>query len=254
MPLVNPDDLATDPDAPAFPSASSTPVGAEFPPSSATGSAGPVTPGTTTENDGRVRNLVEWGVIILVAVGFAFLVRGYAFQTFFIPSESMVPRLETDDRVLVNKFAFDLRDPARGDVVVFRTPPNATGITGMDDLVKRVVGLPGNTIEGRDGRIFINGRVLNEPYLPAGLRSTTFAAQKVPANSYFMLGDNRQFSNDSTHWGPASRDLFVGPVFMTIWPLDRIDVPGWLWGVPGVLLLGSVAYFVLRRRESANTV
>ena len=250
---MNPDDLATDPDAPASTSTSSAPVGAEFPPSATPGATGRVTPGTTPANDGRVRNLIEWGVIILVAVGFAFLVRGYAFQTFFIPSESMVPRLETDDRVLVNKFAFDLRDPSRGDVVVFRTPPNATGITGMDDLVKRVVGLPGDTIEGRDGRIFINGRVLNEPYLPAGLRSTTFAAQKVPATSYFMLGDNRQFSNDSTHWGPANRNLFVGPVFMTIWPLDRIDVPGWLWGVPIVLLLGSGAYFVLRRRESAAT-
>ena len=249
---MNPDDLATDPDARASLSASTAPVGAEFPPSGTAGATGHIA--VTPANDGRVRNLVEWGVIILVAVGFAFLVRGYAFQTFFIPSESMVPRLETDDRVLVNKFAFDLRDPARGDVVVFRTPPNATGITGMDDLVKRLVGLPGETIEGRDGRIFINGRVLNEPYLPTGLRSTTFAAQKIPANSYFMLGDNRQFSNDSTHWGPASRNLFVGPVFMTIWPLDRIDVPGWLWGVPIVLLLGSGAYFVLRRRESAETV
>ncbi len=252
---MNPDDLATKPAAPASSSASSAPVGAEFPPSGAPGAAAHVATGTNPANDGRVRNLVEWGVIVLVAVGFAFLVRGYAFQTFFIPSESMVPRLQTDDRVLVNKFAFDLRDPSRGDVVVFRTPPDARkkGIAGMDDLVKRVVGLPGETIEGRDGRIFINGRVLEEPYLPAGLRSTTFTAPKIPANSYFMLGDNRQFSNDSTHWGPANRNLFVGPVFMTIWPLDRIDVPGWLWGVPIVLLLGSGAYFVLRRRESAAT-
>ena len=249
---VNPDDLATDPAAPASPLASSAPVGAEFPPTGPSGVSGNGVTQSSATNDGRVRNLVEWGVIILVAVGFAFLVRGYAFQTFFIPSESMVPRLETDDRVLVNKFAFDLRDPSRGDVVVFRTPPNATGITGMDDLVKRVVGLPGETIEGRDGRILINGHIIKEPYLPAGLRSTTFAAQKVPANSYFMLGDNRQFSNDSTHWGPANRNLFVGPVFMTIWPLDRIDVPGWMWGIPIVLILGTGAYFVLRRRESAT--
>ena len=249
---MNPDDLATDPAAPLSPLASSAPVGAEFPPTGTPGAASHGAAGARTANDGRVRNLVEWGVIILVAVGFAFLVRGYAFQTFFLPSESMVPRLETDDRVLVNKFAFDLRDPSRGDVVVFRTPPNATGITGMDDLVKRAVGLPGETIEGRDGRILNNGRVIEEPYLPAGLRSTTFAAQKIPANSYFMLGDNRQYSNDSTHWGPANRDLFVGPVFMTIWPLDRIDVPGWMWGIPVVLLLGSGAYFVLRRRESAT--
>jgi len=203
---------------------------------------------TAPTNDGRVRNYIEWAVIILIAVGFAFLVRGFAFQTFFIPSESMVPRLETDDRVLVNKFAYDLRDPSRGDVVVFRTPPNAH-ITGMDDLVKRIVGLPGDTIEGRDGHIFINGRQLAEPYLPAGLQSKTFAPQKVPANSYFMLGDNRQFSNDSTAWGPANRDLFVGPVFVTIWPLDRIDVPGWLWGIPIAIGGGFLVYFVMRRRQ-----
>src|SRR3954466_836971 len=115
-----------------------------------------------SESDGRVRNMVEWGVIIVIAVAFAFLVRGFAFQTFYIPSESMVPRLETDDRVLVNKLTYDLRDPARGDVVVFRTPPNAH-ISNMDDLVKRIVGLRGETIKGGDGKILINGKVLKEP-------------------------------------------------------------------------------------------
>jgi signal peptidase I len=205
-------------------------------------------PASAPAKDGSVRNIVEWVVIIAVAVGFAFLVRGYAFQTFFIPSESMVPRLETDDRVLVNKFAYDLRDPSRGDVVVFRTPPNAH-ISNMDDLVKRIVGMPGETIEGRDGKILINGKVLNEPYLPVGLQSTTFGPAKVPANSYYMLGDNRQYSNDSTHWGAANRDLFVGPVFVTIWPLDRIDVPGWLWGIPIAIGFGTILYLFMRRRE-----
>lgn len=238
---MNPDDLATN---------VSTPVGAEFPPSGPPSDFPIRTITSAPTNDGRMRNLIEWGVIIVVAVGFAFLVRGFAFQTFFIPSESMVPRLQTDDRVLVNKFAYDLRDPSRGDVVVFRTPPNAKGITGMDDLVKRLVGLPGETIEGRDGRIYINNKVIKEPYLPPNLQSTTFAPVRIPANSYFMLGDNRQYSNDSTHWGPASRDLFVGPVFVTIWPLDRIDVPGWLWGIPIAIALGSGIFFVLRKRDS----
>jgi len=208
----------------------------------------PTTPAATPATAGGLRNVIEWVVIIIVAVGFAFLVRGYAFQTFYIPSESMVPRLVTDDRVLVNKFAYDLRDPARGDVVVFRTPPSAR-ISNMDDLVKRIVGLPGETIEGRDGHIFIDGNQINEPYLPVGLQSTTFGPVKIPANSYFMLGDNRQYSNDSTHWGPANRDLFVGPVFMTIWPLDRIDAPGWMWGIPIAIGFAMILYLVLRRRE-----
>jgi signal peptidase I len=201
--------------------------------------------------DGRMRNLIEWGVIIAIAIAFAFLVRGFAFQTFYIPSESMVPRLETDDRVLVNKLTYDLRDPARGDVVVFRTPPGSH-ITGMDDLVKRIVGMPGDTIEGRDGRIYINDKLLQEPYLDAGVQSKTFGPTEVPANSYFMLGDNRQFSNDSTVWGPANRNLFVGPVFVTIWPLDRIDVPGWVWVIPIAAGIGSLGYLVLRKRRPAT--
>jgi signal peptidase I len=202
-------------------------------------------------DDGRVRNLVEWVVIIAIAVAFAFLVRGFAFQTFYIPSESMVPRLETDDRVLVNKLTYDLRDPARGDVVVFRTPPGSH-ITGMDDLVKRIVGMPGETIEGRDGHVLIDGKVLKEPYLDAGVQSTTFGPVHVPANSYFMMGDNRQFSNDSTKWGPANRSLFVGPVFITIWPLDRVDVPGWVWLVPIAAGIGGLGYLIVRKRHPAS--
>jgi signal peptidase I len=207
-------------------------------------------PPAVEQDDGRIRNLIEWGVIIVIAVGFAFLVRGFAFQTFYIPSESMVPRLETDDRVLVNKITYDIRDPQRGDVVVFRTPPGAQ-IKGMDDLVKRIVGLPGETIQGRDGHIYINGKRLAEPYLDASVQSKTFGPVHVPANSYFMLGDNRQFSNDSTVWGPANRNLFVGPVFVTIWPLDRIDVPGWVWLVPIAAAGGALVYLGTRRRRSS---
>jgi signal peptidase I len=205
---------------------------------------------TPSESDGRLRNAIEWILIIVVAVGFALLVRGFAFQTFYIPSTSMVPRLEVEDRVLVNKLTYDLRDPARGDIVVFRTPPNAN-ITNMDDLVKRIVGMPGDTIEGKDGHIYINGNLLAEPYLDANVQSKTFGPVKVPAHSYFMLGDNRESSNDSTVWGPASRDLFVGPVFATIWPLDRIDIPGWIWCIPVALLLGAVVYLVVRRRPES---
>jgi signal peptidase I len=206
----------------------------------------PVT--TTGAPDSGMRNLIEWIVIIAIAVGFAFLVRGVAFQTFYIPSESMVPRLQTDDRVLVNKLAYDIRDPNRGDVVVFSTPPGSH-INDMSDLVKRIVGLPGETIQGRDGHVYINGKLLPEPYLPTDVRSKDFGPSIVPANSYFMLGDNRQFSNDSTVWGPANRKLFVGPVFATIWPLDRVDIPGWIWMIPIALLIGGLAYLLIRRRE-----
>jgi signal peptidase I len=212
----------------------------------------PVPVTTKDEARGGMRNLVEWVVIIAIAIGFAFLVRGVAFQTFYIPSESMVPRLQTDDRVIVNKLAYDFRDPSRGDVVVFSTPPGSH-ITDMADLVKRVVGLPGETIQGKDGHVYIDGQQLAEPYLPPDVRSKDFGPMTVPANSYFMLGDNRQYSNDSTVWGPANRDLFVGPVEATIWPLNRLDVPGWIWVIPIALALGGIVYLVVRSRERRAT-
>jgi signal peptidase I len=118
----------------------------------------------------------------------------------------------------------------------------------MADLVKRVVGMPGETIQGRDGHIYINGKLLPEPYLPADVQSKDFGPVKVPANSYFMLGDNRQYSNDSTVWGPANRNLFVGPVEATIWPLNRLDLPGWIWIIPIALAMGGIVYLVVRSR------
>ena len=119
-------------------------------------------------------------------------------------------------------------------------------------LVKRIVGMPGETIEGRDGHILIDGKLLTEPYLEPGVQSKTFGPRQVPANSYFMLGDNRQFSNDSIVWGPANRNLFVGPVFVTIWPLDRIDVPGWVWVIPIGAGAALVGYLVVRKRRPAT--
>ena len=93
----------------------------------------------------------------------------------------------------------------------FRVPPNAN-VEGEDALVKRVVGLPGETIEGRAGAVYIDGQRLSEPYLPHGLISTTFGPVRIPLGRYFVLGDNRQFSNDSTHWGPIARGSMLGRI------------------------------------------
>ncbi len=200
----------------------------------------------------RAQNLIEWGVIIAVAVILALVVRAFVFQTFYIPSDSMVPRLETDDRILVNQLTYDIRDPKRTDVVVFRTP-EAAHLT-LEHLVKRIVGLPGDTIEGRDGHVLINGKVLDEPYLSSGVVTSPFSVREVPAGSYFMMGDNRSSSDDSRTWGPADRSLLVGPAFMTIWPLSRLDVPGWLWGVPIALGFCSLMFSRRRRRRAPRGV
>jgi signal peptidase I len=133
-----------------------------------------------------------------------------ALQVFEIPSESMVPTLEIGDKVVVNKIAYKVGEPKRGDIVIFTAPPSA-GTSENTDLVKRVVGLPGETIEGRYGRIYINRRLLDEPYLEPGVESRTFASVTVPAGTYFMLGDNRQYSKDSTFFGPIGRAALLGP-------------------------------------------
>lgn len=169
----------------------------------------------------RQRQIVEWIVLIAAALAIALVIKTFLFQAFYIPSTSMVPTLKVGDRVLVNKLSYHLHDVHRGDIVVFGAPPG-TETAQIKDLVKRVVGLPGDSIEGRsDGHIYINGRMLNEPYLH-GVPSKTFGPVQIPANSYFVLGDNRQASKDSTVFGPISRSKIVGRVFVRIWPLTHL--------------------------------
>jgi signal peptidase I len=179
------------------------------------------TPGREPRPSHHGRAAAEWGILIVAALVIAIVIRTFVFQAFYIPSESMVPTLKVGDRVLVNKLSYKLHDPRRGDIVVFKAPESAR-TAEIKDLVKRLVGLPGETIEGKDGKIYINGRALSEPYLPANVKSRTFGPEKVPPDSYFMLGDNRQYSKDSTFFGAIKRDQLIGRVFMRIWPPSHL--------------------------------
>ncbi len=172
------------------------------------------------------RSAVEWVVLVTAALLIALLIKTFLFQAFWIPSDSMVPTLEKGDRVLVNKLSYRLHDLNRGDIVVFKAPDAAQ--SGIADLVKRVVGLPGEEIEGRDGSIFVTDGVtgetslLEEPYLPEGTVSKEFDPVGVPAGAMFVLGDNRLLSKDSTVFGPVTQDDIVGRVFVRIWPPSRL--------------------------------
>ena len=212
----------------------------------------PDAPPTAGTRPKRSRAVVEWVVLIVAALLIALVVRTFVFQAFYIPSPSMVPNLEVGDRVLVNKLSYDFGDPERGDVVVFEAPPGAA-TPDVKDLVKRIVGLPDDTIEGHDGHVYINGRQLVEPYLPVSVQSKTFAPVHVPANSYFMMGDNRQSSRDSTVFGPIKGSTFIGSVFLTIWPLDRISIPLWPFLLIGSAVLVLVALWILLGRRSDVT-
>ncbi len=166
-------------------------------------------------------------MIIAIAVVLALVLRLYVIQTFFIPSGSMIPTLQIGDRILVNKLAYRLHGVGRGDIIVFRAPPRVAAAceTNDTDLVKRVIGLPGETISDRGGTVYINSKVLPEPWLPKNDPNTytpSFGPVKIGPNSYFVMGDNRTNSCDSRDWGTVSRSLVIGKAEMRIWPIDRI--------------------------------
>jgi signal peptidase I len=161
------------------------------------------------------RALVETGVIIAVAVLLAGLVRTFAFQTFWIPSASMVPTLAVYDRVLVQKAFFSWRDVREGEIVVFSHPPldNCPG-PQEGDLVKRVIALPGQTIYSSGNSIYVNGRLLAEPYLPQydPLGPAIASSQhpyRVPPGGFYVLG--------SRFWGPIKGSSIIGKVVLTFW-------------------------------------
>jgi signal peptidase I len=169
--------------------------------------------------------LAETGIIILVAVLLAGLIRAFAFQTFWIPSASMVPTLEVYDRVLVQKAFFSWHDVREGDIVVFTHPPldDCPGPSN-GDLVKRVIALPGQTIYSSGNHIYVDGRLLAEPYLPQQdplgppiPHSSKQHPYRVPAGDFYVLGDNRSISCDSRYWGPITGSSIVGKVILVWW-------------------------------------
>jgi signal peptidase I len=173
--------------------------------------------------------LIELAVIVVVVLGASFLVRTFVVQTFYIPSGSMIPTLQVGDRILVDKLSYHLHGVGRGDIVVFSKPPLEQ--QNINDLVKRVIGLPGETISSVNGQVTINGKVLPEPWLQPGVKTTPGPnpvpfnldkPYKIPAGEYFVMGDNRTDSEDSRWFGPIPRSLIVGRAFVRIWPLSHL--------------------------------
>jgi signal peptidase I len=177
------------------------------------------------------RALAETAIMILVAVLLVGLVRAFAFQIFWIPSSSRVPTLGVYDRIVVRKAFFTWRDVREGDIVVFSHPPlDHCGGPQEGDLVKRVIALPGQTIYSSGNSIYVNGRLLAEPYLPhndpLGPPVPDASGQhpyRVPPGEFYMLGDNRADSCDSRYWGPVMGSSIVGKVVLVWWHDDRPD-------------------------------
>lgn len=169
-----------------------------------------------------VRSMVEWVVVVGGALIIALVIKTFLLQAFYIPSSSMVSTLNIGDRVLVNKLSYKVHDVHRGDIVVFERPPGEAD-SEITDLIKRVVGLPGDTVSGQNGQVLINGEPLDEPYLDEGVTTGDFDPVEVPADHLFMMGDNRGDSRDSRFFGPIAEDTIVGRAFFRVWPLGDIS-------------------------------
>ena len=179
------------------------------------------------------RWIVELVGVVVVAIVVAVLLRTFVVATYSIPSGSMEPTLQIGDRIVVDKLSYKLHGVDRSDIVVFSTPPNEDCAgPRVADLVKRVIGLPGERISLADGRVYIDGRLLPEPWLPEAVQTDTYPgpsdasyalhhAYVIPQGDVYVMGDNRAESCDSRYWGPVPESTIVGKVDLRIWPLGR---------------------------------
>ena len=169
----------------------------------------------------RSRVLLEWVFVVLFALVASFLMRSYVFQTFYIPSGSMEPTLLIGDRIIVNKISVDFGTIHIGDILVFKAPPTVHCGETVTDLVKRVIGLPGDHLTSRGNTIYVNGKPLVENWPHIEPLGQAIGNVTVPANHYFMMGDNHPNSCDSRYWGTVPRSDIIGKAFIRIWPLSR---------------------------------
>ena len=165
--------------------------------------------------------VLEFLVILVISFVLVFgFVRPFVVEAFWIPSASMVPTLKYGDRVLVNKFIYRFTEPERGDVVVFKSVQD-----DQQDLIKRVVGVPGDKISVRGGRLFVNDELQREPYVNKKMPDRSFAAPTtVPQNHIFVMGDNRANSQDSRVFGPVPKENIEGEAFLLFWPPGRVGL------------------------------
>jgi signal peptidase I len=192
--------------------------------------------GAKLDEDRSFRWVFELVGLVVVAVVIAVLLRTFVIATFSIPSGSMEPTLQIGDRIIVDKLSYHLHGVDTGNIIVFGTPPeeDCAG-PPVANLVKRVIGLPGQTISLSKGRVYIDGKLLAEPWLPPSVREETYPGPsskpyalhqpfRIPAGDVYVMGDNRPDSCDSRYWGPVAESTIVGQVDLRIWPLSRFGL------------------------------
>ena len=174
-----------------------------------------------------VRSVIDWVVVLAVATSIALVVRAYVVQTYYIPSLSMYPTLKVGDRILVLKAAYRFTSPATGDVIVFRAPPAERTMCDspeVDDLVKRIIGTPGETIWSVGDSIYVDGHVLHQDWSHVDPLGEAIRRQTIPTNDYFVMGDNHPESCDSRVWGYVPLGNIVGKAVLIFWPISRFSI------------------------------
>ena len=155
--------------------------------------------------------------VIVIAVVMAIVLKAFIVEMYWVPSESMVPTIMVKDHVVVTKFNYWLREPERGEIVVFESP-----VEKNKNLIKRLIGVPGDTIEFKDNVLYINGEQVQEDYLSDEVFTADYGPIIVPEEMYFMCGDNRQRSYDSRSWGFVSKEQSIGQGVAIYWPIKHL--------------------------------
>ncbi len=164
--------------------------------------------------DDFLKEIRNWIILLVSALLLSFLIRAYVIQPYRVEMTSMVSTLQPNDLVLVEKISYRFHEPNRGDVVVFTPPNNST-----DKYIKRVIGLPNETISIQNGVVFINGKPLKEPYINSPMQD--MGEIKIPSDSVFVMGDNRSVSLDSRSFGPIKISSIIGRAIVVYWPLNH---------------------------------
>ncbi len=171
------------------------------------------------------KNIRENVTLVAIALALALLIRTFVAEPRYIPSDSMVPTLHTGDRLVVEKVSYYFHPPHFGDIVVFQPPKELQrrGYTKDQAFIKRIIGQPGETVSVSKGKVYLNGQPIEENYI-AEPPILPFAPVQVPPDQFFVMGDNRNDSNDSRYWGFLPRKNIIGRATFRFYPFDRIGV------------------------------
>ncbi len=181
----------------------------------------PAVPGSPEKtSEVSFREMRQWFLDVVVAVLVAVFVIVFLYQPVKVEGTSMQPGLQNHDRLFVNKFIYDFDKIHRGDIVVFHYPLNP-----KKSFIKRVIGLPGDRMKIVDGHVYINGKLLKEPYVPKKYRDhTSMMIGVIPPHEYFVMGDHRSVSEDSRDFGPVPRKDIYGKAAFVYWPLNYVGM------------------------------